>query len=173
MLLGALGSSSMCVLSGCPPPPRTLCSAHLLLLVTQQIPAQCFFHLALLFVKTFSWSFCCVHTSNSSYPFCCLPFPKGSNPEWRQVSHLLLELPGCATGYNGIFGIWWKMLTILLHAEFGAYPSQRRGLVLYFSPKNPPCFTTTFLKSVACPNEFYVYKNMKRSRLTVVAEMTE
>lgn len=74
-----------CVLSDCPP-PSTLCSpAHLLLLVTQRIPAQCFFHLALLVLKTLSRSFCCAHTSNPSYPLCCLPFPKGNTPGWRQV----------------------------------------------------------------------------------------
>lgn len=42
-----------------------------------------FLHLALLLLKTFSWSFCCVHTSYSSYPLCCLPFPKGSAPGWE------------------------------------------------------------------------------------------
>lgn len=102
----------MCVLSACP--PRSCCSpAHLLLLVTWHIPAQRSFHLVLPLLKTFSWSFCCAHTSNPSYSLCCLPFPKGHAPEWGQVCPDLLLAEHCCC---------WDMLSSrLLPTDSGLY----------------------------------------------------
>lgn len=60
-----------------------------------------------------------------------------TNKRIHEVLDLYRSVVSCLWKFHGICGIWWKMLTILLRALSGAYPSQpsERGFVFIFFSK--------------------------------------